>query len=522
MKRFLCMLLLTLLLFCQAPLDAPAAAGEASDRLFVCGTAILPFAEGGVGFEARIGDERFPFIDAEDAFLRVTLTVSGADAKNNMLYAGETPLGALVNGENRFDVPKSAVSDGSLLLRVLLSAGSDALFDETKPYGSYNLDDIVIESAAFAYADGTEAAPVRTLLYLPVQGQAGVTELESGQAAGIAVGDGWDASTGLGGSTPQTPVCVGFLLTPDLGRSTAVCTADTTRLPDGPADAVLYDSATGAPAGETLELYVCNTAPDVTFPLESGGRLPAGEALTLTVGDNAWGLKTAAVYVNDTLLQSVQAAGEVTIKAAALRTGANRVRVSTEDTAGNTAEHFLLFTVSETPDYVFRAEGAGAAFALDGVEGTLYGAVKAKNINMYQNRLGVFGYDALRLSTETLVPFADRASIVTEAVGNSLPYQSFVVSGQRRNGGGVLPGRDGQRRRHSAEGLQPPREPLGHAVHGRQRRAGHLPRRPRDLLRGRQNARHGDAGDRRQRQRHDALEHRHAVLFALRGSELPV
>lgn len=106
MKRFLCMVLLTLLLFCQAPLDAPAAAGEASDRLLVCGTAILPFAEGGVGFEARIGDERFPFIDAEDAFLRVTLTVSGADAKNNMLYAGETPLGALVNGENRFDVPK--------------------------------------------------------------------------------------------------------------------------------------------------------------------------------------------------------------------------------------------------------------------------------------------------------------------------------------------------------------------------------------------------------------------------------
>ena len=275
MKRFLCMLLLTLLLFCQAPLDAPAAAGEASDRLLVCGTAILPFAEGGVGFEARIGDERFPFIDAEDAFLRVTLTVSGADAKNNMLYAGETPLGTLVNGENRFDVPKSAVSDGSLLLRVLLSAGSDALFDETKPYGSYNLDDIVIESAAFAYADGTEAAPVRTLLYLPVKGQAGVTERESEQAAGIAVGDGWDASTGLGGSTPQTPVCVGFLLTPDLGRSTAVCTADTTRLPDGPADAVLYDSATGEPAGETLELYVCNTAPDVIFPLERGGCLRA-------------------------------------------------------------------------------------------------------------------------------------------------------------------------------------------------------------------------------------------------------
>ena len=174
------------------------AAGEASDRLLVCGTAILPFAEGGVGFEARIGDERFPFIDAEDAFLRVTLTVSGADAKNNMLYAGETPLGALVNGENRFDVPKSAVSDGSLLLRVLLSAGSDALFDETKPYGSYNLDDIVIESAAFAYADGTEAAPVRTLLYLPVKGQAGVTERESGQAAGIAVGDGWGRLDGAG------------------------------------------------------------------------------------------------------------------------------------------------------------------------------------------------------------------------------------------------------------------------------------------------------------------------------------
>ena len=198
MKRFLCMVLLTLLLFCQAPLDAPAAAGEASDRLLVYGTAILPFAEGGVGFEARIGDERFPFIDAEDAFLRVTLTVSGADAKNNMLYAGETPLGALVNGENRFDVPKSAVSDGSLLLRVLLPAGSDALFDETKPYGSYNLDDIVIESAAFAYADGTEAAPVRTLLYLPVQGQAGVTERESGQASPSAtVGTprrGWAAA----------------------------------------------------------------------------------------------------------------------------------------------------------------------------------------------------------------------------------------------------------------------------------------------------------------------------------------
>lgn len=48
MKRFLCMVLLTLLLFCQAPAwTRRAAAGEASDRLLVYGTAILPFAEGG-------------------------------------------------------------------------------------------------------------------------------------------------------------------------------------------------------------------------------------------------------------------------------------------------------------------------------------------------------------------------------------------------------------------------------------------------------------------------------------------
>ena len=384
-----------------------------------------------------------------------------------MLYAGETPLGTLVNGENRFDVPKSAVSDGSLLLRVLLSAGSDALFDETKPYGSYNLDDIVIESAAFAYADGTEAAPVRTLLYLPVKGQAGVTERESeGRPPASPSATAGTPRRGWAAARRRRRSASAFCSRPTSAGARRSVRRTPRAFPTARPTQSLYDSATGEPAGETLELYVCNTAPDVIFPLESGGRLPAGEALTLTVGDNAWGLKTAAVYVNDTLLQSVQAAGEVTLKAAALRTGANRVRVSTEDTAGNTAEHFLLFTVSETPDYVFRAEGAGAAFELDGVEGTLYGAVKAKKHQYVPESAGRVRLRRAAAFDGDARPVC-RPRLDCHRGGReqpALPELRRLRAGQRRNGGGVLSGRDGQRRRHSAEGLQPPRKPLGHAV----------------------------------------------------------
>lgn len=164
--------------------------------------------------------------------------------------------------------------------------------------------------------------------------------------------------------------------------------------------------------------------PSVTASVESGGVLYAGQALTVTVT----GAQSAALFLNDDPAVTPDGGGTYTFGADRLRTGANRLRVSMTDASGDVAERFLLFTVREVPAYTFRPDGAGALLEGDGLEGTMYGATACKNINMYQNRLGLFGSEALRQSTEALVAFAERENIVTEAVNGCLPYQSFVVS----------------------------------------------------------------------------------------------
>lgn len=164
--------------------------------------------------------------------------------------------------------------------------------------------------------------------------------------------------------------------------------------------------------------------PSVTASVESGGVLYAGQALTVTVT----GAQSAALFLNDDPAVTPDGGGTYTFGADRLRTGANRLRVSMTDASGDVAERFLLFTVREVPAYTFRPDGAGALLEGDGLEGTMYGATTCKNINMYQNRLGLFGSEALRQSTEALVAFAERENIVTEAVNGCLPYQSFVVS----------------------------------------------------------------------------------------------
>lgn len=436
MKRILCALMTVMLLlpFCAAAAEETAGDGYTPVR----GTAALYFENGGEGREVRIGDSVFYAADGDTPMVSVNMTVSGVDTANGELRVNGSFVGNIKNGSVSYDVPRSLLENGDNVFEILPSAGSGAVFDPSRVYGTYNLDDIVIESFSVLPAGGA-AVETETVLLMPRVGEAGVTRENSDKSSGISVGDGWNAATGLGGSTPDVPVAVEFVVSLEVDPDAAVYLIDTTLLPDGETTAALYDSASGEPLGEEKKINICNRAPSVAASVQSGGLLAAEEDVSVTVGDNVWGLEKAVIYVNDDPVRTVTAPGTISLDGSVFNPGAsNSIRFEASDKAGNTEISCLIFEVGEKPAFIFEPEGEGASFSSASADGTIYGVKLASNINMYQNRMGVYGYDSVRLSNETLVQYADRAEIVTEAVGGGLPYQSFVVSVKGAEGSAVV------------------------------------------------------------------------------------
>ena len=195
MKRILCALMTVMLLlpFCAAAAEETAGDGYTPVR----GTAALYFENGGEGREVRIGDSVFYAADEDTPMVSVNMTVSGVDTANGELRVNGSFVGNIKNGSVSYDVPRSSLENGDNVFEILPSAGSGAVFDPSRVYGTYNLDDIVIESFSVLPAGGA-AVETETVLLMPKVGEAGVTRENSDKSSGISVGDGWNAATGLG------------------------------------------------------------------------------------------------------------------------------------------------------------------------------------------------------------------------------------------------------------------------------------------------------------------------------------
>lgn len=341
---------------------------------------------------AEINGVVFELADPSDISVIVTVDCSGIDYQNNVLTLNGKRLGILADGKNEFEIKLSDINANSELAVVLYTGSPDSADEaEKKIYGTYNIDDMAVNTVSVTVGENT-FSPSGVKKYMPIQGSAGSTVTEAAYTSDIAVGDGWNASTNLGGSTPQTPVKLGYTFKNAVFDIFAF-NIDTSLFKDGEYDIVLKKNGTVA---STVPVIIDNTAPTITVAAADG-------VISYSAIDRSKCVSNAWIDGEETHRTSFEYA-DFTV-------GDHCLYVTAEDSCGNISTKTYIFTV--TLDDV-NAKG----------ELGYYTADRAIKINAYGNRLGELGMTALRSESEVLIPLTDT---VTESVDGSLPYQSFVI-----------------------------------------------------------------------------------------------
>lgn len=338
--------------------------------------------------EARIGQTALTSSPADDMTLRVTVVAEGVDYKYNRLFMGDTDLGMIVNGTNTYEVAFSQLKQGEnvFLVKLMTENGEDA---DKKVYGSYNIDDMKVVSVSFSLTSES-IEPSAMIKYMPVVGSAGCTEQRVAYSAGMSVGDGWSAETKLGGSTPNTPIMLGYVFDNTYSASRRF-SIDTTAMADGPYTVEFLDSAGNVK--QTRDIIVDNTKPAIDCKFEDG-------LASFSVTDASAVSFTARIDGTEF--------NGTSYRASRLCAGQHSLYITAVDEAGNSADRVFLFNVT----------AAGAT------DGEYFTAKAVTKINAFGNRLGSADMTALRSSDEVLIPLTGST---TESVGTSVPYQAFVA-----------------------------------------------------------------------------------------------
>ncbi len=345
------------------------------------------------------------FYPASAGTASVTINVSSSDYAYNAVYLNGSPLGVLSGTETTFSFSASSLQSGSNELRIVPGAQS-AYFDTSLKYGEYNLDDITINSITFSGLSVTSPASIKK--HLPIVGEAGTTVTESEYSVPLTLGDGW-TSTGFGGNTPNTPLYAGFIFEK---TDENIFRVDTTVFSDGKYEATFYKQGDVC---ETRKYVIDNNAPSISFSIANGSAVSPLDAVTFSVSDAS--PVTTVLYVD-----GVECAK---IDPSVLGEGSHTAYVIATDSQGLSTHKILVFNVTDqrvsvTPD--------GSSFTVTAQNGAdVYGGTPLKNIFMYENPLGVYGSPLYSDPNEALVSFDNKASISTSAIGNKVPYHSFVV-----------------------------------------------------------------------------------------------
>lgn len=342
--------------------------------------------------QAEINGVVFELADPSDISVTVIVDCSGIDYQNNVLTLDGKRLGILKDGKNEFDIKLSDINANSELAVVLYTGSPDSTDEaEKKVYGTYNIDDMVVNAVSVTMGENT-FSPSGVKKYMPIQGSAGSTVTEAAYTSDISVGDGWNASTNLGGSTPQTPVKLGYVFK-GAKFDVFAFNIDTTVFKDGDYEIVLKKS--GNVVGN-IPVAIDNTPPSITVATADG-------VISYSAIDRSKCVSKAWIDGEETHRTSFEYA-DFTV-------GDHCLYVTAEDSCGNISSKTYIFTV--TSDDV-NTKG----------ELSYYTADRAIKINAYGNRLGELGMTSLRSESEVLIPLT---GTVTESVDGSVPYQSFVI-----------------------------------------------------------------------------------------------
>ena len=329
------------------------------------------------------------------------IKVSDSTNTLNQIQLNGNKIADLVDGENTVSINTENLINGENELMIVLGAGN-SLYSKDTVYGNVNIDDIVVESVRFENIGFS--TPKSANYYLPTVGAAGVTKKSVNYSDKISVGDGWISETGLGGNSPNVPVFIGYVF--DYSNDNSIFNVDTTKIKDG--EYVAQFKNNGKIVSEK-KIIIDNSAPVIEFSIKDGALVSKLQKVTYNAKD--------ITNVKTELL--VDGKRAISINPKKLSYGKHVAVVTATDAVGNKSINTLRFEITEKLYHVeFFDDNLNIAVLGNG---DIYSGQLLKDIRMFENRYGAFEQDYLRSEDEVLISFDNKADLVTESIGDSVP-----------------------------------------------------------------------------------------------------
>ena len=330
-----------------------------------------------------------PLEAAEKDDLKFCLTAAEVDYLNSALYCGDKQIGSLTKDktEQQFTLGRAEYGEGVFEIRFLPAVG-DTLVDTSKVYGTYNIDDVKITGGTLLLSSGERLLPKNVIMHYPIVGKAGTRDEKVAYSENqITVGDGWNGTTMLGGTTPDVPIALTFCfdVADDpafagyLNGRTLYTTLDTKQYPDGEHTLTFASASTS----KDVKVNFDNTAPKITVNIENYALLQPDDKITVTTD----GEKDASLVTVD----GKRYFGKEVSKFIDETSKTHLLTVKATDTAGNSAYLAYEFYVSDGDGktYVLQNNPAATvAFSEEGKVLTVERAAQTAENNVFRVTVG--------------------------------------------------------------------------------------------------------------------------------------
>ncbi|PKM62772.1 MAG: hypothetical protein CVU97_03725 [Firmicutes bacterium HGW-Firmicutes-21] len=374
----------------------------------------------------RIGGRTIKPSTCVNAVNKITFNVSGYESGKWAVLLNDTTLGFLGKGECSFVFDSSLLHDGENEIIISPSADGDTISDDAA-YRENNSDEIVIISALITFGELPPSKPSAMIKYMPVVGKTEINAVRVPYLESQEVG-GRSIEADISRVIPSKPVYIGYTFD-KLSDKNTYFSLDTTVFGDG---VYKLDIIKANSVIESRSIKIDNTAPEIILSFRNGDVIANSNTIKFDAVDDL-PVTVSAEVNNKTVIGN-----SVSLKS--FTEGIHTLYIKASDSLGNTVERVYEFTVKQTiPDYNFRKKDGTAVLSISAdATATVYSVNLVGRINMYINRLGTFSMDHLRSSDEALVSFIDKNKLVTESVGNTLPYQSFVIDVGSNTGNAII------------------------------------------------------------------------------------
>lgn len=276
-------------------------------------------------------------------------SVRNVEYSEGVIYCDDSPIIDIPSssGDYVFSIDKNQLSEGDAVFTYIPASSDTFEYGKECVYGTYNLDDQQVSGVSVVLPNGLSEYPDTAILYYPVVGSSEIvvkTEPFDAEKS-YAIGDGWDAETGNGGTTPETPLYVAFVFNSLLDKinncSGVVADFDTATVADGRHQ--LTVSSNGE-ALKTVEFYTDNTGPVINIDLPFGTPLFFESTVDFTATDDNE-VDSLVCYIDNEIYRNGKSMKWVTL-------GKHVLTVVATDKLGNKSVFCTQFTMCEDPETV--------------------------------------------------------------------------------------------------------------------------------------------------------------------------